>query len=69
MVSMVAGDEGMPQEPITTKAGYMYLTVANVIGKELGIGIGTSPEMKPEKGAFTDLEVEGDWTGAVYHGA
>jgi hypothetical protein len=60
------GDGAMPQEPVVTRVGYLCLTVANVIGKELGIGIGTSCGVKPERGTYTALEVGEDWTGAVY---
>ena len=56
----------MPREPVITLVGHVSLTVANVIGKELGIGIGTSSTVKPEAGTYTDLKVGEDWTGAVY---
>lgn len=61
-----SGDDAMPQEPVITLVGHVSLTVANVIGKELGIGIGTSSTVKPEAGTYTDLKVGEDWTGAVY---
>ncbi len=44
----------------------MDLTVANVIDKALGIGIGQSLETKPESGTYQDLEVGEDWVGEVY---
>ena len=61
-----SGDGDMPRKPVVTRTGHVYLTVANAIGEELDIGIGTSPVMKPVGGTYTALTVGEDWTGTVY---
>jgi len=56
----------VPKAPAITLTRYVYLTVANVIGKELGFGIGASAVDAPEHGTYLDLGVDEDWIGAVY---
>lgn len=60
------GDDSPPEDPVVTGVGHMDLTVANVIDKALGIGIGQSLETKPESCTYQDLEVGEDWVGEVY---
>lgn len=59
-------DDCIPRDPVLIRAGYLYLTVANVIRRDLGIAIGASPETIPSNPTFTALKVGEDWTGRVY---
>jgi hypothetical protein len=61
-----SGDDDMPPELVVTRVGYVYLAVANTIGKELGHGVGTSLWVKPESNTYTTLNVGERWIGAVF---